>query len=119
MADPEIALLREHDPEIALLRQRKQPERACDRLAWCMQGYIHHIRRAERYVYIENQFFAGSCFMWKSQQNCGCSHSVVAELVAKLVTKIKAGQDFTAYVVQPLFPGATSAGWLRFSLSRN
>ena len=43
--------------------------------------------------------------MWRQERNSGCSHSVVAELVQKIVSKIHAGAEFTAYINQPLFPG--------------
>jgi phosphatidylserine/phosphatidylglycerophosphate/cardiolipin synthase-like enzyme len=28
------------------------------------RAYIYNIRRAERYIYIENQYFLGSCHLW-------------------------------------------------------
>lgn len=53
-----------------------------------------------RFLYIENQYFLGSCFMWSDEKDSGCSHTVVAELVQRIVTKIQAGQEFTAYIVR-------------------
>lgn len=67
-------------------------------------AYIHQIRRAERFVFIENQYFLGSSFMWAAQRESRCSHTVPSELVAKIVSKIRAGQRFAAYIIQPLFP---------------
>ena len=69
-----------------------------------MQGYIHHIRRARNFIYIENQYFLGSCYMWPEAQDVGCHHAVCAELVQKIVQKIRAGERFAAYIVQPMFP---------------
>lgn len=33
-----------------------------------VQAYVHLIRRAEKFVYIENQYFLGSCYMWRSDK---------------------------------------------------
>jgi phospholipase D1/2 len=55
-------------------------------------------------VYIENQYFLGSCYNWAEAQDVGCDHTVCAELVYKIVCKIRAGQRFAAYIVQPMFP---------------
>lgn len=68
------------------------------------QAYVHHIRRAQHFVYIENQYFLGSCFEWAASKDVGCSHTVCAELTQKICAKIRAGERFTAYVVQPMFP---------------
>jgi hypothetical protein len=50
------------------------------------------------------QYFLGSCYMWREQKDCGCSHTLVAELVSKIISKIEAGEDFCAYICIPLFP---------------
>jgi hypothetical protein len=68
------------------------------------QAYIHHIRRAERFIYIENQYFLGSCYMWPEDRNVNCSHTVPAELAAKICGKIRKREQFHAYIVIPLFP---------------
>ena len=69
-----------------------------------VQAYVHHIRRAQHFVYIENQYFLGSCFEWADSKDVGCSHTVCAELTQKICAKIRARERFTAYVVQPMFP---------------
>jgi hypothetical protein len=65
-----------------------------------LQLMLPHGSFSYRYIYIENQYFLGSCYMWKKDQESGCSHSVIAELVKRIVSKIKSGQDFTAYIVR-------------------
>jgi phospholipase D1/2 len=72
-------------------------------------AYIHAIRRARDFVYIENQYFLGSSYAWR--QNDGVSvedinalHLIPRELSLKIVSKIEAGERFAVYVVVPLWP---------------
>eukprot|EP00249_Psilotum_nudum_P022879 c28674_g1_i1 orf=191-2614(+) len=67
-------------------------------------AYIHAIRRAKRFIYIENQYFLGSCHLWDSMQDVGCLHLVPIELTLKIVSKIEAGERFSVYVVIPMWP---------------
>lgn len=67
-------------------------------------AYIHAIRRARNFIYIENQYFLGSSFGWDSKQQCGAYHLIPMEIVRKIVSKIEAGERFTVYVVVPMWP---------------
>ena len=67
-------------------------------------AYIHAIRRARNFIYIENQYFLGSSFGWDSKQQCGAYHLIPMEIVRKIVSKIEAGERFTVYVVIPMWP---------------
>ncbi|KAK4410608.1 Phospholipase D alpha 1 [Sesamum angolense] len=71
-------------------------------------AYIHAIRRAKNFIYIENQYFLGSCFGWDSDDinvdEIGALHLIPKELSLKLVSKIEAGERFTIYVVVPMWP---------------
>lgn len=67
-------------------------------------AYIHAIRRAKNFVYIENQYFLGSCFGWESETDVGALHLVAKELSLKIVSKIEAGERFAVYVVIPMWP---------------
>eukprot|EP00246_Nothoceros_aenigmaticus_P012217 TRINITY_DN367_c0_g1_i2.p1 TRINITY_DN367_c0_g1~~TRINITY_DN367_c0_g1_i2.p1 ORF type:complete len:517 (+),score=110.53 TRINITY_DN367_c0_g1_i2:1151-2701(+) len=67
-------------------------------------AYIHAIRRAKHYIYIENQYFLGSCFSWPCDQGAGAEHLIPVELTQKIVSKIEAGERFTVYVVVPMWP---------------
>jgi phospholipase D1/2 len=74
---------------------------------------VHHIRRAKRFVYIENQYFLGSCFMWAEGRDVGANHTIQAELTEKICAKIRAKERFVAYVTTPMYPeGVPSAGAL-------
>ncbi|KAL8037518.1 hypothetical protein ABFX02_11G044800 [Erythranthe guttata] len=72
-------------------------------------GYIHAIRRASRFIYIENQYFLGSSFSWYSKDHIkdadvGALHLIPKELSLKIVSKIEAGEPFRVYVVVPMWP---------------
>lgn len=71
-------------------------------------AYIHAIRRAKNFIYVENQYFLGSCFNWLSgdinDADIGALHLIPKELSLKIVSKIEAGERFTVYVVVPMWP---------------
>ncbi|MQL87994.1 hypothetical protein Taro_020544 [Colocasia esculenta] len=71
-------------------------------------AYINAIRRAKNFIYIENQYFLGSCFGWKADdikvEDIGALHLIPKELSLKIVSKIEAGERFTVYVVVPMWP---------------
>ncbi|GLT43631.1 hypothetical protein SLA2020_175680 [Shorea laevis] len=71
-------------------------------------AYINAIRRAKNFIYIENQYFLGSSFAWKSQdikvEDIGALHLIPRELSLKIVSKIEAGERFTVYIVIPMWP---------------
>ncbi|KAI3803464.1 hypothetical protein L1987_31616 [Smallanthus sonchifolius] len=71
-------------------------------------AYIHAIRRAKNFIYIENQYFLGSSFGWQADdikvEDVGALHLIPKELSLKIVSKIKAGEKFTVYVVVPMWP---------------
>ncbi|KAH0970334.1 hypothetical protein GBA52_022490 [Prunus armeniaca] len=72
-------------------------------------AYINAIRRAKSSIYIENQYFLGSCFSWHSDhtlkvEEVGALHLIPKELSLKIVSKIEAGERFTVYIVMPMWP---------------
>nr|XP_043635662.1 phospholipase D alpha 1 [Erigeron canadensis] len=71
-------------------------------------AYIHAIRRAKRFIYIENQYFLGSSYAWQFDdvkgEDVGALHLIPKELSLKIVSKIEAGEKFTVYVVVPMWP---------------
>nr|GEW15697.1 phospholipase D alpha 1-like [Tanacetum cinerariifolium] len=71
-------------------------------------AYIHAIRRAKNFIYIENQYFLGSSFAWQADDinvnDVGALHLIPKELSLKICSKIKAGEKFTVYVVVPMWP---------------
>lgn len=71
-------------------------------------AYINAIRRAKNFIYIENQYFLGSSYDWKSKDinvaDIGALHLIPKELSLKIVSKIEAGERFTVYIVIPMWP---------------
>lgn len=71
-------------------------------------AYIHAIRRANRFIYIENQYFLGSSYSWNSTDiNDGdieAVHVIPKELALKIVSKIEKGEPFRVYIVMPMWP---------------
>ncbi|EHA8591706.1 phospholipase D alpha 1 [Cocos nucifera] len=74
-------------------------------------AYIHAIRRAKDFVYIENQYFLGSSYGWKGNaanditvEDIGALHLIPKELSLKIVSKIEAGERFSVYVIIPMWP---------------
>lgn len=71
-------------------------------------AYIHAIRRAKNFIYIENQYFLGSSFAWAADgikpEDIGASHVIPRELSLKIADKIANGERFTVYVVVPMWP---------------
>ncbi|RZC53097.1 hypothetical protein C5167_011951 [Papaver somniferum] len=74
-------------------------------------AYINAIRRAKDFIYIENQYFLGSSYSWKADditpEAIDCLHPIPKEVSLKIVSKIEAGERFTAYVVVPMWPEGT------------
>ncbi|XP_062215434.1 phospholipase D alpha 1-like [Phragmites australis] len=72
-------------------------------------AYIHAIRRARDFIYIENQYFLGSSYAWQRDDGVTVAeinalHLIPKELSLKIVSKIEAGERFAVYVVVPMWP---------------
>ncbi|KAH9602147.1 hypothetical protein KSS87_007621 [Heliosperma pusillum] len=71
-------------------------------------GYINAIRRAKRFIYIENQYFLGSSYSWKPTDivpaDIEALHLIPKELSLKIISKIEKGERFTVYIVVPMWP---------------
>ena len=69
-----------------------------------LKGYVKMIRTAERFLYIENQYFLGSAHVWSSDQHICCHHTIPAEIAQKINEKIRDQERFMVHVVIPLHP---------------
>ena len=69
-----------------------------------LKAYVKLIRTAERFVYIENQYFLGSAHVWAGDQHICCHHTVPAEIAEKISEKIRDNEPFMVHVVIPLHP---------------
>ena len=52
------------------------------------KAYIQTIRGAQKFIYIENQYFMGSAFEWDIEDTVLCNHTIPAEIVAKIRDKM-------------------------------
>lgn len=71
------------------------------------RAYVHAIRRATSFIYIENQYFIGSSHVWdvnNGHRGSFSDNTVPIELAEKICAKIRAGERFCAYIVVPLYP---------------
>ncbi|GBG88991.1 hypothetical protein CBR_g48601 [Chara braunii] len=80
-------------------------------------AYINAIRRAQHFIYIENQYFMGSSYMWRTFMNAGCNNLIPAEIALKIADKIRENERFAVYIVIPMFPeGEPQSGMVQTSL---
>lgn len=68
-------------------------------------AYIEGIRRAKRFLYIENQYFLGSSHMWEANfRDESAAQLIPLEIALKVASKIRAGEEFSVFIVNPLWP---------------
>ncbi|KAF6175330.1 hypothetical protein GIB67_021835 [Kingdonia uniflora] len=72
------------------------------------EAYVEAIRRAERFIYIENQYFIGGCHMWETDRNSNCKNLIPVEIALKVANKIRAKERFAVYIVIPMWPEGLS-----------
>eukprot|EP00245_Coleochaete_scutata_P013408 TRINITY_DN543_c1_g4_i4.p1 TRINITY_DN543_c1_g4~~TRINITY_DN543_c1_g4_i4.p1 ORF type:complete len:819 (-),score=153.50 TRINITY_DN543_c1_g4_i4:387-2843(-) len=72
-------------------------------------AYIHAIRSAQHFIYIENQYFLGSSYAWPENTDTGAVNLIPMEIALKTASKILAGERFAVYIVIPLWPEGDSA----------
>ena len=68
------------------------------------RAYIHHIRKADKFLFFENQYFLGSAYCWEDETKTKAHHIIPAEITYKIIEKINNGEHFCAYVVIPMYP---------------
>ncbi|CAM8955937.1 unnamed protein product [Rhodiola kirilowii] len=68
------------------------------------EAYVEAIRRADKFIYIENQYFIGGCHLWDKDRHAGCTNLIPVEVALKVASKIKARQRFAVYIVIPMWP---------------
>ncbi|OMO74249.1 C2 calcium-dependent membrane targeting [Corchorus capsularis] len=67
-------------------------------------AYVKAIRSAQRFIYIENQYFLGSSYFWPSYKDAGADNLIPIELALKIANKISANERFSVYIVIPMWP---------------
>jgi phospholipase D1/2 len=68
-------------------------------------AYVMRIATAQRFVYIENQYFMGSSHYWKDVViNPDLRNLIPLVITEKIISKIEAKEPFIAYIIVPLHP---------------
>ncbi|CAN1848877.1 Phospholipase D beta 1 [Linum perenne] len=73
-------------------------------------AYVKAIRAAQHFIYIENQYFIGSSYNWRSYKDLGANNLIPMEIALKIAEKIKAHERFAAYIVIPMWPEGVPTG---------
>jgi phospholipase D1/2 len=69
-----------------------------------LTSMVRQIRNAQKFIYMENQYFLGSAYSWLTDSATLSHHLVPIELTQRIIEKIEAGEPFKCYVVIPMFP---------------
>ncbi|KAE8694616.1 Phospholipase D gamma 3 [Hibiscus syriacus] len=73
-------------------------------------AYVNAIRSAQRFIYIENQYFLGSSYNWDAQKDLGANNLIPMEIALKIANKIRSNERFSAYILIPMWPeGVTTS----------
>ncbi|GJU01547.1 phospholipase D gamma 1-like protein [Tanacetum coccineum] len=73
-------------------------------------AYVKAIRSAQHFIYIENQYFIGSSYNWKSYRDLGANNLIPMEIALKVASKIRAHERFSVYIVIPMWPEGVPTG---------
>ncbi|KAG7177059.1 phospholipase D alpha 1-like [Homarus americanus] len=68
------------------------------------RAYIHQIRRADSFLFIENQYFLGSAYNWDDEQSTKAHHLIPLEITQRIIEKMNAGEYLAVYIIVPMFP---------------
>ncbi|KAI4315350.1 hypothetical protein L6164_028169 [Bauhinia variegata] len=67
-------------------------------------AYVKAIRAAQKFIYIENQYFLGSSYNWDNYKNLGANNLIPMEIALKIANKIKQNERFAVYIIIPMWP---------------
>ncbi|KAJ4832239.1 Phospholipase D beta 1 [Turnera subulata] len=73
-------------------------------------AYVKAIRSAQKFIYIENQYFLGSSFNWNSHKDLGANNLIPMEIALKIAEKIRRNERFAAYILIPMWPEGVPTG---------
>nr|XP_043620676.1 phospholipase D beta 1-like [Erigeron canadensis] len=73
-------------------------------------AYVKAIRSAQHFIYIENQYFIGSSYNWKSYRDLGANNLIPMEIALKVASKIRAHERFAVYIIIPMWPEGVPTG---------
>ena len=68
------------------------------------EAYINTIRTSTRFIYMENQYFLGSCQYWDTNKDAGCVNLIPYELAKRICEFIHKKEQYNVYIVIPMYP---------------
>jgi len=68
------------------------------------QCMIQQIRKANNFIFVENQYFLGSAYAWLDDSQTLAHNLIPNEITERIIEKMTAGEPFKVYVVVPMFP---------------
>jgi phospholipase D1/2 len=71
-------------------------------------AYYESIKKAEKFIYIENQYFCGSGFIWISDPNKAIKNRIPLAILEKIIEKIQKSEDFVCMIVIPMYPAGSN-----------
>lgn len=74
--------------------------------------YVEAIRKSDKFIYMENQFFIGPRFHKDGKRTVEGSNQVILEIAKKIKDKISKGEDFHFYCQLPFRPEGNDPGAL-------
>lgn len=67
-------------------------------------AYLDAVKKAEKFIYMENQFFIGRTKTLKTGEQVESSNPIVKEIAEKIKSKIRSGEEFHFYCQLPFRP---------------
>eukprot|EP01055_Gregarina_sp_Pseudo9_P004304 Gregarina_sp_Pseudo_9__4303@NODE_445_length_2815_cov_13_445245_g421_i0_p1_GENE_NODE_445_length_2815_cov_13_445245_g421_i0NODE_445_length_2815_cov_13_445245_g421_i0_p1_ORF_typecomplete_len840_score228_15PLDc_2/PF13091_6/1_9PLDc_2/PF13091_6/2_1e18PLDc/PF00614_22/1_4e07PLDc/PF00614_22/1_9e06PLD_C/PF12357_8/4_6e14C2/PF00168_30/1_6e08_NODE_445_length_2815_cov_13_445245_g421_i01692688 len=104
----DVQVFRSLDTESAIFDNKKWIKRYSSKKVMVDRSiagaYLYLIDRAQRYIYIENQYFLGSAQYWDDRSDTPAWHLIPYELVRRICRAIHEKKRFCVYVLTPLYP---------------
>jgi phospholipase D1/2 len=71
-----------------------------------LDSYRNAIRRADKFIYIENQYFIGDSQLWEKSTGGGGfdSNDIPQKIVEKVCQMIRYDKEFRVFIIHPLYP---------------
>lgn len=73
-------------------------------------AYIRAIGQAEKFVYLETQYFIGSGKHWNFTSRSSVKNTIQEALVQRIQAKVTAKEPFHVYLIIPMFPEGNPSG---------
>jgi len=68
------------------------------------EAYLQAIEQANRFIYIETQYFIGCASRWLHSKRSGVKNKIPEALLNQILKKAALKEDFHVYLILPMFP---------------